>query len=150
IREVAKTLQEMVSNEKEAVSARIEALKALEQLKDSQLNDMLQTAIKSSEPKLRAEARSISVRRQPEQVVAMLEPILDKGAIIEQQYAAADLAAVKRPDADALLEHRLDRLLAGKIPSEVQLDLLLAAKQRNSSGMQDRLRKYESARSKTD
>jgi quinoprotein glucose dehydrogenase len=140
----------MIGNERESASARVEALKALDQLKNPRLDEILQTALKSSEPKLRAEARSISIRRQPEQAVALLQPVFDKGTFIEQQHALSDLASVNRPDADAVLERWLDKLLAGQVPAEARLDLLLAAKQRNNSGMQDRLRKYESARSKTD
>jgi quinoprotein glucose dehydrogenase len=130
IKEVGKTLQEMVMSEHESSSARVEALKALDQLKDARLSDVLPAALRSSEAKLRAGARSISVRRQPEQAVALFEPVLEKGTVIEQQVALADLAALKRDDADAVLLRWLDKLRAGNVAPEIRLDILLAAEQR--------------------
>ncbi|HEV3146906.1 MAG TPA: PVC-type heme-binding CxxCH protein [Gemmataceae bacterium] len=146
IKEVGKILQDMVANNHESSAAKIEALKALDQLKDSHLNEVLASAIKSSDAKLRAEARSMTVRRQPEQAVALLEPILEKGTVVEQQAALADLASLRTNEAGALLARWLDKLLAGQVARELRLDLLLAANQRQNAGIPKKLKAIEDAR----
>ncbi len=57
---------------------------------------------------------------------------------------------MKGKDADAVLGTMLDRLLAGKVPPEVQLDLLAAAQKRSAPAIKTKLAEFEARRSKTD
>jgi quinoprotein glucose dehydrogenase len=54
------------------------------------------------------------------------------------------------PAADAALSGWLDRLLAGEVPPEIQLDLIEAAHRRRAPDIQRKLARYEAARSQGD
>jgi quinoprotein glucose dehydrogenase len=164
IKEVGKTLREMVANDRGSWSARVEALKALDQLDDPGLPDARMAAFESKEPRLRAVAQSMLVRNNPKEGVPLLKDTLKLGWLrslrekdaqfVEMQSAFADLAALKHPDADKVLEQELDKLIKRtdktNPPPEVVLDLLDAAGQRNTPSLAKGLAEYEASRSKAD
>src|SRR5581483_7726153 len=80
----------------------------------------------------------------------LLESALDRGGVRERQAALATLGGMKSPDADAVLARLLDRLLAGQVAPELQLDLLLAAGRRQSAAVKAKLAAFEARRPKTD
>ena len=150
IAEVAATLRDMIADKKESPASRVEALNALNALKDSKLDEVVASALKCVEPQLRAEARRIAALRHPEGCVSSLGDAVSTGTVVERQRALATLAELKRPDADAVLLKWLGKLNTGELPAEVRLDLLEAAGQRRSAEISGRLKLFEQSRSAAD
>ena len=76
-------------------------------------------------------ARLLSAKTSPAEAVKLNAAVLAKGAIPEQQDALASLGSLPAGEADAVLAAQLDRLLAGKLPTPLALDLLEVAAQRS-------------------
>jgi quinoprotein glucose dehydrogenase len=150
IKEVAVTLRDMVVDHSQSVPARVEALKALDALRDTELDKLLPIALKSDAPAVRAQALVMSATKHPGDAVAQLKSVLDSGDVIEQQAALATLAELKRPDADALLVDWLDRLIAGKVKPELRLDVRMAASARNTPPMAKKIVELVDSRPKND
>src|SRR5947209_15437469 len=110
IKEVALTLRDMVTDRSQSVAARVEALKALDALKDGELGKLLPVALKSDAPAVRAQALVMTALKHPTEAVEQLKAVLESGEVIEQQTACVTLAELKRPDADALLSQWVERL----------------------------------------
>ena len=65
--------------------------------------------------------------------------------MVERQ-APRVLARLQAPTADELLESWLDRMLAKKAPEEIQLDIILAARDSKNPNMSEKLNRFEGAR----
>ena len=148
IKEVVPELVEMAADTSMPAELRVQAMAAIEQLGDARVNATVAAGLKDSEPAVRSEARRILANLRPAEAIGPLENALAKGTPSEQQAAFAVLATIKAPQADGILSQWFDKLLAGKAPREVQLDLLEAATHRGSSGLKEQLAHYESARPK--
>lgn len=145
ILEVEPVLVEVVSDTAKAESSRVAALKALDQLESQQITSLAQRSLQDRNPSVRVAAREISVRRNPDSAADTLAQAIDTGITIEQQAAIAQLAALGRDDADEVLAKWLDALMAGTAPATVQLDLIEAAKARNTELLLQRVAAYEQA-----
>ena len=75
---------------------------------------------------------------------------LEHGATAEQQGAIAVLAAMPGDAARGELSHWLDRLIAGRVPPEIQLDLIEAARGRSETDFHRKLEQYQSSKPKND
>ena len=146
IKEVAPALAALFGDASRTSDARVQALRALARLKAAQLDGILTAAFKDHEPSVRAEARRVLAELRPAEAIAPLTEALASGELIERQEALATLAAMKNPNADALLAAWLDKLLAGQVPPDVQLDLLDAAAKRSTPALHKQLASYEAAR----
>lgn len=150
IKQVGPFLVGIINDAKAPAGSRVEALRALEALKDPKLPDATVAALKSSEPKLRTAARGVAIKKDPSGVLKQLREVLAKGLVPEQQGAFAILAANPSADADALVGEWLGRLSAGKAQPELALDVLEAAAASKSDVVKKKLAAYESGRSKDD
>jgi quinoprotein glucose dehydrogenase len=150
IREVGPALLTLVADRKRAPLVRVQTLKALESLKDPRLAEAIDLALADAEPRLRAEGRQVLARLEPARALPELAKVLEKGTIVEQQAALDSLGRLSLKGADPILAGWLDRLLAGKAPPELQLDILEAAGRRRAAQIKQRLARFEASRSKTD
>src|SRR5262245_18193487 len=139
IKEVAVTLREMVGDSKQSVAARFEALKALDALKDNELDRLLPVALKSDAPAVRAQALVMTALKHPTEAVAQLKGVLEGGEVVEQQTALATLAELKRADADAVLGQWVEGLGRGDVKPELRLDVREAAAARNTPELAKKL-----------
>lgn len=133
ITEVGATLAGLVSDEKQSAGMRVESLYALDALKAKELKDATSTALASAEPKLRAAARVVAAKVDPARAVVDLPAVLkdDRAATVEKQQAFYALGQLKESKpADETLAAWLDDLTAGKLPPDLALDLLDAARTR--------------------
>lgn len=146
VTEVAETLRNIVADAQQNVSARIEALHALKQLRDSELDRVLTAARKSQSPELRAEALTIMAARRPDQAVPQLVEVLKQGTVVEQQAALAALARLNRPEADTVLLQWVQRLTKGDLPAELRLDVREAASLRNTPALAQAIEAFERTR----
>ena len=98
----------------------------------------------------RVEALRILVRRRPGAARDAVDTLLEKGTSFERQGTFSILADSPDPAADQALLPWLDRLIAGKVPPEIQLDLIEAAAHRPSEELRSRLQRYEASKPKND
>jgi quinoprotein glucose dehydrogenase len=91
---------------------------------------------------VRAEARRVLAEVDPAGAVPVLERVLGRAAVAEQQAALATLASVRAPEADAVLARWLDQLIAREVPPEIHLDLLEAAARRPDEAVKQKLARY--------
>src|SRR5262249_53923045 len=148
--EVAGTLRAIVGDVKQPAASRVEALKGLAALKDSQFEVIAKSALTADAPLVRAEARRTLALAHPAEAMAMLSAVLENGSISEQQSAFAVLGDLKTDAADAVLARWLDRLNSGKVPLEIRLDLLDAVGKRRNDELSRRLATFEKSRPATD
>jgi quinoprotein glucose dehydrogenase len=152
INEVGPVLRQIVLDVKQPVPVRIETLKALDVMKDKEVRGIAQLLLAGTDPRLRFQALVVSLRgeRGADQVIAM-QKVLEKESIYEKQQALAQLAEYKFAFADNAIAAQFDALLAGKLPPEVHLDVLEAARKRKEHpGVGKKLAEYEAKLAKDD
>jgi len=150
IKSVSPLLLEIATAESRAVSVRIEAMKALAELKEQKLLDAIKTALASSHGDLRMEALTIVGTFDPVVALPLLEATLGRPNIPEKQTALQVLAKMKLPAADALISKSMDSLLAGKVEPEVQLDVIDAALASSDAVLKSLVDRYKAALPKED
>jgi quinoprotein glucose dehydrogenase len=146
IQEGANAAFALLADDQQRSDVRTEALKALSSLKAVKLSDALKIALASSDEALRNEATRVQARLKPADATAKLRTTLENGTTSEKQAALATLATVPGNAADELIAQWLDKLLAGQVPIDVQLDLLDAAAKREARLVKDKRAKYEQSR----
>jgi quinoprotein glucose dehydrogenase len=150
IKQVGPFLVGIVSDAKASANSRVEALQALDALKDPKLQTATATALASTDPRLRTAARGVAIKKDPASVFQQFRGVLAGSDVTEQQGAFDVLAANPSADADALVGEWLDRLSAGKVRPELALDILEAAGASKSDAVKKKLAAYESGRPKDD
>src|SRR5439155_2654333 len=147
IKEVGPALHTMVADRQLPASVRVETLKALEILNDPRLPQAIKLAVEDSDARLRTAGRRALARLRPAEAPAALEAVLEQGPVAEQQGALAILGEIPGAAAEAVLGRWLDKVLAGQVPLEIQLDLLDAAGKHSAPALQAKLTRLEAARS---
>jgi quinoprotein glucose dehydrogenase len=150
VKEVGPTLLAMVEDEKLPAPVRAETIQALAALKDERLERAMKTALADTEPGVRIAGLRVQARIAPAEALAAMPAALEQRNRVEPQGALAILGDMKSDEADKLLALWLERLLAGKVPAELQLDLLEAAAKRNTPALKEKLAKFEAGRPKND
>jgi quinoprotein glucose dehydrogenase len=133
IKEFGPLMAGLVKDAKNPVSVRVEALFAVDALRDPTTKELAALALSSDEAKLRAAGRSVQAKLEPVTVVKELSALLkdEKAALVEKQGAFAILSSAPESEtADKLLDEWLDLLLANNVPQGLSLDVLEAAESR--------------------
>ena len=133
IQDVGPLMLGLVSDPKQTVSVRVDSLFALNDLKAKELSIALAAAKESKEPKLRGAVRVIQAKADPATAAKELPALLADSVTssIEKQMAFEALGALpESPEADKALAGWLDVYLDGKLPDDLKLDVLEAAKAR--------------------
>ena len=127
---------------------RIAALRALEILKPPGMSDVMKGALGDSDPAVRRAALNIlpTLPLTDAAKAQHLESVLETGAVTEQQGALDVLGRLTSPEARRALGAQLDRLEAGKVPPDLQLDLVDAVQANDSPPLNARLEKIQQAR----
>jgi quinoprotein glucose dehydrogenase len=131
-------------------SVRIEALKALSTLDASAFEKALNVAQVDSNEELRKAATELQALAKTSHASEKLANTLQHGTTGEKQAAFAALGKLPSPAADGVLSKWLDKLLAGQVPKELDLDLLEAAGKRSSPEIKQKVAKYQSSKPKDD
>jgi quinoprotein glucose dehydrogenase len=148
IKEVVPVLVAMATDTSRPAAVRVQAMSAIEQLRDARVNAVVAAGLKDSEPAVRNEARRILAILHPAEAIGPLEAALADGTTAEQQAALATLATIKSPQGDTILAASFDKMLAGRTPHELQLDILEAAAHRDSPALREKLARFETLRPK--
>ncbi len=143
IEEASPALAQLVIRAEGDEQTRVAALQALFDLGAEELGAALEAGSKDASERVRKAATRLSVETPPtgrksgrpagagtEATVARLVDILDKGTLSEKQNALMTLAGVEGAAVDAVLGKWLGELQAGKVPAEMQLDVVDAAAKR--------------------
>jgi len=142
---VGEPLLQLASNDGAPTAARIEALRALNELKDARLAQAARLAVASKDAKLRAEGMQALAEADPAAAVQVIGDVIQRGSPREKQGAVLALAEIKSKEAEALLDGLLDALITGTLAPEVQLDVLEAAQAQPTPALKDKLALYEAA-----
>jgi len=127
---------------------RAAALRSLAAKNDPRVAEVVKTALNDPDEGVRLEA--IALQAKLPEGVETLAPRLSEGSPREQQAVFAALGDAKSDAADGMLSEALDRLLAGQVPPEVQLDVVDAAAKRQSAEVKEKLEKFQAGRPKDD
>jgi quinoprotein glucose dehydrogenase len=146
----APALHKLLADTRRTPRTRAEAMRALERLDDSGLARAAALAVRDRSPTVRIEGRRVLAKLEPAGAIQSLEQALEQSTTDERQSALATLAELNHRDADRVLADWLDRLAAGGVPLEIQLDLLEAAGRRDSPPLRDKLGRFEASRRKDD
>jgi quinoprotein glucose dehydrogenase len=150
IKEVAPVLFDVVADTKQPPATRVEAIRALETLKDARLEKAREIALSDGDPRVRTEGRRQLAKVKPAEALPLLAKVVESGSLVERQGAFAILAEMKGTEVDEIISKSLGDLLKNQVPPEVHLDLLEAAAKRQVGGVKDKLTAFEKTRSKTD
>lgn len=150
LQDAAPALRALFADSNAFGSARAEALKALERLNDSDLTRLAHAAAADASAPVKAEGRRLLARLDPPAALQLFDKALDQGDKAERQSAFTILGGMAGPEADALVVRWLQKLLAGQVAPEIQLDLLEAAQKREAPEIRKLVDRYEAARPKDD
>lgn len=143
-------LAEMVADTRRPVEVRVASLNALDKLGYPKITEVAKTAITDKQAALRVTGRNVLARHQPEAALKDLEQAIASGKTVEQQGAIQTLAEMKIPEATKVLEHWMQRLVKHEVPAEIQLDLLKAAKQKQTPELDQLLVAFDQSRPQGD
>lgn len=150
MKEAGPRLIDLVADTRTTDETRGEVLKTLEILHDPGQAELARSLLRSSGPRARIEAVRVLVKNDPVAARAAMDRIMETGTPLERQSVFAILADRPDPAAEQVLLTWLDRLLAGKVPAEIQLDLIDAAERTRSPAVRARLEHYEASKPKSD
>jgi len=150
IKDAGAQLATLAADRERAEKTRAEALKALDKLDDPRRIETAQQALLLPGSSSRTEALRLLAKVDPRVAIEPLRDRLEHGAVGERQGAIAILAAMPGALARRELSGLLDRLIAGKVPAEIQLDLIEAAGRRAETELRRKLERYESSKPKGD
>ena len=150
VKEFGPLMATLVKDAKNPAGTRVEALFAVEALKDPGTKELAAFALASDEPKLRAAGRTVKAHLDPAAVMKELPALLadEKVSVAEKQGAFAILASQKASEeTDKLLAAWLDQAIDGQVPRPLILDVLDAAETRVKT---DKLKLFAPLKQKAD
>lgn len=124
---------------------RIAAIQALASLKDKRLPQLARTALKDKDANIRNQGLQSLAAVDPAAAVALIADIINAGTLVEKQGALSALALIHRPEAAVLLSTLVERLTAGGIAPELQLDIFEAARKAGFPEVTAKLKAYEAS-----
>ena len=135
-----------VGDEKLAASERVSSLRSLAGDSAGRLAPALVTALTSNAPELRAEARTMKLRANSNDALALLSEAALHGTTFERQRAMSDLATLGAA-ADAVLAQLVAQLVDGSLDASLRLDIVEAGQLRAEGQVHDALAQWMSSAS---
>ncbi len=126
------------------------ALEAMNEINAKNMDEALEIAINDKENEVRSAALKILPNSNIESAKAVLlfVKVLNDGTILEQQAAFNALGKIRNQNAAAVLEKALQGLIEGKIPPEIQLDIIEAVEAQNNADLTQKLKIYQNSKDK--
>ena len=130
-------------------NVRVAALKALQALKVSNMDEVMKIAVADADPNVRRAALGIlpSLPLSDAAKVESLTAVIRGGAVNDQQAGFEVLGTLKSAEAEKALGSFFDELVAGKVAPAVQLDLVDAMQANGSPALAARLDAYRKTKS---
>jgi quinoprotein glucose dehydrogenase len=148
MKEAGPYLANIVADSHNFDEARAEGLAALNALGDPRRTDLARDLAKNGGPKARVEATRVLLETDPAAARISMDRLLEKGTPAERQGAFGILANRHDAETETILLAWLDRLIAGNVPAEIQLDLIEASRQSGTAALREKLGLYEASRPK--
>ncbi|HEY7497723.1 MAG TPA: HEAT repeat domain-containing protein [Vicinamibacterales bacterium] len=128
---------------------RVASLRGLEALKPSNIGEIMKIAIADASPEVRRAAVGIlpSLPIGDAEKVQNLVAVIRGGSAPDQQAGIEVLGTMKTADAQNALASFFDELVAGKLPREVQADLVDTMQASGSSALEGKLEAYRKGKS---
>ncbi|RMH52349.1 MAG: heme-binding protein [Bacteroidetes bacterium] len=147
----APTLLSLVRSDRNP-DVRRAALDALHTAGDARTVEAVQTALADRDRRVRMRALELvpGLPLPAEEQVRLLASVVGRRSVQEQQAALATLAQYDIPAAHEVLGDLLERLEAGTLAPEIQLDVVEAVASSSSDTLKSRLADYEAAQSDGD
>ena len=138
----------VLAREDGAVEVRVAALEALVALQSSRLQEAIALSLKDGDATLRMRALGLVTQLGwPEADTAgLLALALESGATPEKQAALRSLGAQGTAAAVKVLAEQLEKLEAGTLDTEIELDAMLAAEATGSEVLRGKLLEIKAAR----
>lgn len=149
--EAAPVLLELIEQDQSA-EVRIAALKAVHAMEHEALADAVGTGLEDPEQRVRMATLPLitDLDATEEPVAEMLAGVVERGSVEEQQTALEVLGTLGTDGAREVLDGYLDRLLAGELAPEIQLDLLEAVEEDGDAALAERVEEYHAAKPEGD
>ncbi len=126
------------------------ALKLLANHKYAKLSGSVDAALASGEPELRIEAIRLLASTDPPRALNEIDQSLSKGALAEKQSVLRILGTMHDGGATIRLSDWFDRLIAGKLDPELQLDVLESAESAKNAGLDAQRARYDASLNASD
>jgi quinoprotein glucose dehydrogenase len=139
-----------VSDQKAGGKVRAAALRALGEMDSAKLSQAVKVALGDQDRSLLEAARKLAARSSPADAVKVNSEVLGKGDIREQQEAIATIGQQTIDEADRFIAEQLDRLIAGKLPAGLSLDLLEVAAKRSNPDVKAKVAAWQQSRKGSD
>ncbi len=135
-----------------SADVRTASLQGLADLEYDQIENAVLLALEDDDGEVRMSALGImpGIGMPVEATVEMIDNVLESGSVEEQKMALETLGEMDNEAAYAALDRQLDRLKAGEIVPEIQLELVLAVESVESQELHQRLSEYEASKPKDD
>ncbi len=143
-------LRALFLEEQRGAQTRAQVLGVFAKLKLEGFGDLLHLALKDKSKELSAAASKLVGKLPPEEALVLSSRMLESSRVVDLQSGLQTLAQLKNPQADAVLEGAMERLLAGKIPAGAVLDVLEAANKRATPGLKAQVKAFDAARNEAD
>src|ERR1043165_1933724 len=129
IKEAAPNLAKLFNDGRKQVPVRVAALNALFDLNAEQVHDCVRKAVASRDTNLKKAGNTLLAKINPKDALASLKKALEdeKTPVPELQNALSIISEMKSAESDEVIATCMDRLLAGKVPLEAELDVTEAA-----------------------
>ena len=150
MKETSPALLDLMGRAETSPKLRRAALETLAAFDEPKLAEAIKLALADKDPALRVAASSILGKLDPDEAARQLAAAFGDAALAEKKAVLTALAGLKSDAADQSLAGLLDDLAPGKIPAEVQLELLEAAAKRTAPGVKEKLAAYQANLPKTD
>jgi quinoprotein glucose dehydrogenase len=126
---------------------RVAALHALHVMQWERLEAAVRAGLADNDSRVRMAALSLLPRLglPHERTAELLDAVLQRGSVTEQQSAVAALGALQSPYAHRVLGRLLEQWGAGRLAPEVQLNLLEAVEASNARVLRTRLQQLRAA-----
>ncbi|HZJ16993.1 MAG TPA: PVC-type heme-binding CxxCH protein [Chthoniobacteraceae bacterium] len=149
MKEEGPALFSLMTNQTQA-KGRGAALATLAKFDDPKLAEAIKLALTDQDPTLRVQASALLGKLNPDEAAKQLAGAFADAAIPEKKAVVTALAELKSASADKALANLLDQLIAGRVPGEVQLELLEAAAKRSAAEVKSKLAAYNANLPKND
>jgi putative heme-binding domain-containing protein len=129
-------------------NVRVAALKALQALKVSNMDEVMKIAVADKEAIVRRAALGIlpSLSISDSAKVESLVAVIRGGSVADQQAGLEVLGTLKSPEAEKSLAAFFDELVGGKFPPAVQIDLVDAMQVNGAASLNSRLEAYQKSK----
>jgi len=143
IRDVNPMLWSIYQSDVESVSNRVSALEALAALNTENLSEAIEFSLKSQHAEIRASGRNLLLKTDPAAALPELEKAIGAGEPVEKQAAITAISGLSSQTANQILGRLGEKLLNGSLAREVQLDVLLAIRDRKLPRFQKLVEQYD-------